>query len=121
MSQQVLAGPQKDSPEYAVQSCIAYNKKTGTKASTTGTVYGIYDTAGGSDEHVAACLTGQEKDKFGVEIGTSKYVDLYTNSSDSGSNYDASKIGDSMKETKGWNSDSCIIIYGNYSVAVRGR
>ena len=99
----------------------AYNSANGPKASTTGTVYGVYDMAGGSWEYVAGCLNGQENAKFGVTVGDSKYVDLYTNSSNSSSNYDGAKIGDATKETKGWNSDYSVFVYSSYPVFKRGR
>lgn len=98
-----------------------YNTIKGTKASTTGTVYGVYDMAGGSWEYVAGCLNGQENSKFGVTVGNSKYIDLYTNSSDSNSNYDGAKIGDATKETKGWNSDYSNFVYSSDPVFIRGR
>ncbi len=100
---------------------FAYNSANGPKASTTGTVYGVYDMAGGSWEYVAGCLNGQENAKFGVTAGDSKYVDLYTNSSNSSSNYDRAKIGDATKETKGWNSDYSSFVYSSHPVFERGR
>ena len=99
----------------------AYNLANGPKASTTGTVYGVYDMAGGDWEYVAACLNGQENAKFGVTTGDSKYVDLYTNSSNSYSNYDGAKIGDATKETKSWNSDYTYFINSSNPVFDRGR
>lgn len=98
-----------------------YNTVNGTKASTTGTVYGIYDMAGGSYEYVAGCLSGQENAKFGVTVGDAKYVDIYTNSNNSYSNYDGAKIGDATKETKGWNSDYSDFVHSSYPVFRRGR
>ena len=100
---------------------FAYNSANGPKASTTGTVYGVYDMAGGSWEYVAGCINGQENDKFGVTVGDAKYVDLYTNTSNSNSNYDGAKIGDATKETKGWNSDYSLFVYSSYPVFGRGR
>ncbi len=81
-------------------SVNVYNSANGPKASTTGTVYGVYDMAGGNWEVVAGCLNGQENAKFGVTIGDTKYVDLYTNSSNSSFNYDGAKIGDVTKKRK---------------------
>lgn len=105
----------------APTNVFAYNTANGPKASTTGTVYGVYDMAGGSWEYVAGCLEGQENDKFGVTKEDSKYVDLYTNSSNVNSNYDAAKIGDATKETKEWNSDYSSFVYSPNSVFTRGR
>lgn len=99
-----------------------YNTVNGTKASTTGTVYGIYDMAGGSWEYVAGCLSGQEHTKFGVTVGDTKYVDLYTNSSNSNYNYDGAKIGDATKETKDWNGDYSHFVSSTFGeVFWRGR
>ena len=50
-------------------SVSEYNTGNGPKASTTGTVYGVYDMAGGSYEYVAGCLSGKET-KFGISLGT---------------------------------------------------
>lgn len=94
----------------------------GTKASTTGTVYGVYDMAGGSVEYVAGCINGQENAKFGVTTGDTTYVDLYTGTSNSSSNYNGAKTGDATKETKGWSSDIAYFVYSpNNSVFVRGH
>ena len=98
-----------------------YNSSNGPKASTTGTVYGVYDMAGGSWEYVAGCINGQENAKFGVTEEENKYVDLYTNSSNSSSNYDGAKIGDATAETKGWNDDYAIFVYSSGPVFLRGR
>lgn len=102
-------------------SVNAYNSANGPKASTTGTVYGVYDMAGGNCEYVAGCLNGQENAKFGITVEDTKYVDLYTNSSDSSSNYDGAKIGDATKETIGWNSDYSYFVYSPSPVFNRGR
>ena len=86
-------------------ACDEYNTGNGPKGSTTGTVYGVYDMAGGSWEYVAGCISGYEDDKFGVTEGDDTYVDLYTNASNSISDYTGAKVGDATAETKGWNSD----------------
>ena len=55
-----------------------YNSATGPKASTTGTVYGVYDMAGGSWEYVAGCYSST-----GTEFGSgknAKYYDTYNSS-----------------------------------------
>ncbi len=99
----------------------AYNSANGPKASTTGTVYGVYDMAGGAWEYAAGCINGQENAKFGVTIGNTKYVDLYTNSSNSNLNYEGAKIGDATKETKQWNGDYFHFVYSSSPVFIRGR
>ncbi len=97
-----------------------YNTINGTKASTTGTVYGVYDMAGGSWEYVAGCISGKENSKFGVTAGDNTYVDLYTNKSGSSSDYSGAITGDATKETKGWNSDYSSFVYSSYPVFRRG-
>ena len=97
-----------------------YNKGNGPKASTTGTVYGVYDMAGGSSEYVAGCLNGQENSKFGVITANSTYVDLYTNTANSYTNYDGAKVGDATAETKSWNGDYAYFVYSGYPVFSRG-
>ena len=113
-------GTSKDA-DNTITTTFAYDSANGPKASTTGTIYGVYDMAGGSLEYVAGCLNGQENAKFGVAVGESKYVDLYTNTSNSGSNYDGSKIGDAIKEVKGWNSDHGYFVNSYNPVFKRGR
>lgn len=121
-SSSYIAGSVGSSKDASSQSSVnAYNSGNGPKASTTGTVYGIYDMAGGAWEYVAGCLKGQENAKFGVTSGYSKYVDLYTNSSNSSSNYAGAKIGDATKETKGWNSDYSYFVISSRPVFLRGR
>ena len=101
-------------------SCDSYNTGNGPKASTTGTVYGVYDMAGGSLEYVAGCISGYENSKFGVTRGDSTYVDLYTNASNSSSDYPGAKIGDATAETKGWNGDCAYFPVSSYPVFIRG-
>ena len=76
--------------------------------------------AGGSWEYVAGCISGYENSKFGVTTGDSTYVDLYTNASNSTSDYSGAKIGDATAETKGWNGDSAYFPNSSYPVFKRG-
>ena len=97
----------------------AYNTTLGKDASTTGTIYGIYDMSGGAFEHVMGVLadtngkprsgnsssynsgfTGMLSDGTtytGVFFPNSKYYNLYTESS---------YTGHALTETKTWYSDS---------------
>lgn len=130
----------------APTNVIEYNKKNtsgldGTKASTTGTVYGVYDMAGGSWEYVAGVLKGNSTDgSKDLEYATSKfnitnqgklegmtdlnfakkYLDLY-NYRTSNTDYSQYIIGDATVETKGWNSDYSVFVYSSYPVFLRGR
>ena len=101
-------------------SCDEYNTGNGPKGSTTGTVYGVYDMAGGAYEYVAGCISGYEDTKFGVTEGDSTYVDLYTNASNSYSDYTGAITGDATTETKGWNDDYSNFVDSSNPVFRRG-
>ena len=97
----------------------AYNTTLGKDASTTGTIYGIYDMAGGSEEYVMGVLadsngkprsgwisegnsgfTGTLDDGTtytGIAFPDSKYYNLYK-----GTSY----TGHALTETQGWYSDA---------------
>ena len=103
----------------APSNVIEYNKKNtsgldGTKASTTGTVCGVYDMAGGSWEFVAGVLKGNSTDleyaksQFDISNRTrpnevtevnfaKKYLDLY-NYRTSHIDYSQYIIGDATVE-----------------------
>ena len=107
---------------------IEYNKidlsrkLSGMKGSTTGTVYGVYDMAGGSWECIAGCIEGKENETFGViREQDKKYVDLYKDSTDPNTSYDRAKIGDATEETKSWNGDHYNFVYSSLPVFIRGR
>ena len=121
---------------------MEYNKKNtsgldGTKASTTGTVYGVYDMAGGSEDCVAGVLSGNY---YGLEYARSifdisnqtipsgvsvedfakKYLDFYDYRT-SLTDYSQYIVGDATVETKGWNKDQAQFVNADYPVCVRGR
>lgn len=98
--------------------CDPYNEGNGPQASTTGTVYGVYDMAGGACEYVAGCLAGYETDKFGINV--SKYINSYTNTTNSSSNYSGALPGDATKETAGWYNDYAYFVNSNNPVFHRG-
>ena len=96
-----------------------YNTSLGKNASTTGTIYGIYDMSGGADEYVMGVLAdtnGKPRSGgsssvnsgftgmlskgttyTGITFPNSKYYNLYT-----GSSY----TGHALTETKNWYSDT---------------
>jgi len=90
-----------------------YETEKGRTASTTGTIYGVYDMSGGVDENVMGNYnrksghSSSENSGFtgyngpttgGLSWPNDKYYDLYTPSE----NY---KVGDAYRETWGWYSD----------------
>lgn len=106
-----------------------YNEGNGPKASTTGTVYGVYDMAGGSWEQVAGVAmtagsenTPVEKTDYRKALmdAPDRYSDKYTNPGDDPNNYEGAKDGDATKETKGWNSDGAGFPHATSPVFDRG-
>ena len=110
-----------------------YNTDLGKDASTTGTIYGIYDMSGGSREYVMGVLadsngkpmsgkdssynsgfTGMLNDGttyIGITFPDSKYYNLYT-----GSSY----TGHALTETKNWYSDIASFVSSSYPWFKRG-
>ena len=127
-----------------------WTQKNGTVASSTGTIYGIYDLSGGSWERTSAMINNKEKNLYiyGNELmknlnngGSSKYVIVYPYDFNEDSitsanidnasllNYDKnSKIyGDAIRETsiKGigessWESDFSYFTSKNMVFSARG-
>ena len=111
----------------------AYNTTLGKDASTTGTIYGIYDMSGGGNEYVMGVLadsngnprsgydstnnsgfTGMLNDGTrytGIAFPNSKYYNLYT-----GSSY----TGHALTETAGWYSDYASFVETRYPWFWRG-
>ena len=110
-----------------------YNTSLGKEASTTGTIYGIYDMSGGANEYVMGVFadtngkprsgynssdnsgfTGMLKDGTtytGITFPDSKYYNLYT-----GSSY----TGHALTETNGWYNDNAIFVSSINPWFVRG-
>lgn len=94
----------KDNATTNMSNTVKYNEIGGGNASTTGNVYGIYDMAGGALEYVAGIYTdGASNDNRSKlwDSNNSKYVDKYTNTTDSQSTYygNTDKYGDAVYET----------------------
>ena len=111
----------------------AYNTTLGKDASTTGTIYGIYDMSGGALEYVmgvSADTNGKPRSGYdsssnsgftgilnngttytGVSFPDSKYYNLYT-----GSSY----TGHALTETKNWYSDDASFVSSSYPWFIRG-
>ena len=94
----------KDNATTNMSNTVKYNEIGGGNASTTGNVYGIYDMAGGAWEYVAGIYTGGSSNDNRSKLwdsNNSKYVDKYTNTTDSQSTYygNTNKYGDAVYET----------------------
>ena len=111
----------------------AYNTSLGKDASTTGTIYGIYDMSGGTLEYVMGVsadpngkprsgynsssnsgFTGMLSDETtytGITFPDSKYYNLYT-----GSPY----TGHALTETKNWYGDYTHFVNSSHPWLIRG-
>ena len=111
----------------------AYNTSLGKDASTTGTIYGIYDMSGGTLEYVMGVsvdpngkprsgynsssnsgFTGMLSDETtytGITFPDSKYYNLYT-----GSSY----TGHALTETKNWYGDYTHLVNSSHPWFIRG-
>ena len=94
----------KDNATTIMSNTVKYNEIGGGNASTTGNVYGIYDMAGGAWEYVAGIYTNGASNDDRSKLwdpNNSKYVDKYTNTTDSQSTYygNTDKYGDAVYET----------------------
>ena len=74
-----------------------YNTTLGKDASTTGTIYGIYDMSGGSFEYVMGVYTNTIGESGFSSLPDTKYYNNYT---------ETSYTGHALTETKNWYSDS---------------
>ena len=99
----------------------------GTGASTTGTIYGIYDMSGGAYDRTMSNWAGTVGSNSGFTTSNfpggsngSKYYEKYTGTS-SGSITSAKSIkGDATYETKSWYSDYAYFPYAGSPWSVRG-
>ena len=127
-------GSTADASNVADGSCTRYNTGNGPKASTTGTVYGIYDIAGGAWEEVMGIMESSVASNTPSNASTgftvwpdSKYYDIYsygTTYNDQAA-YDRGKIGDLTRELSptspvSWNSDRASFIYSSKPLFYRG-
>ena len=116
-----------------MSNTVKYNEIGGGNASTTGNVYGIYDMAGGAWEYVAGIYTGGSSNDNRSKLwdsNNSKYVDKYTNTTDSQSTYygNTNKYGDAVYETSSsgysstgsWDSSYSGFPLSSYPVFKRG-
>ena len=95
----------------------ATDRTLGTKASTTGNIYGVYDMSGGAEEYVMGNMVNSSGNFYSSQSGLSSSLDSkYYNSYTYGTNnttHGRGKLGDATKETLktfgstsgGWYSD----------------
>ena len=83
-----------------------YNTISGKDASTTGTIYGIYDMSGGAWEYVMGVYNKTIKSSGFSSLPNEKYYNNYT-----GTSY----TGHAISETKGWYNDESFSVYFSVS------
>ena len=149
-SEQYITGMSNGTPSSStVNTQIEYNVEgTGTGASTTGNIYGVYDMSGGSNEYVMGVIkdnlnnnpmSGKDTtfnsgfsgkiynsesydDFIGRSWPSNKYYDLYDFglTSEDDDAYSRYKLGDATTETKKWYNDSPSFVNSNYPWFMRG-
>ena len=101
-----------------------YTSTQGVKASTTGTVYGVYDMSGGALEYVAGYVNNGNSSltSYGSSLvnGDAKTKNVYSkgSSDNNTNNYNANsgKYGDAVYETSANGNSSNGSWYGDYSI-----
>ena len=89
----------------------AYNTELGKDASTTGTIYGIYDMSGGAYEYVMGVYNNAKSSSGFNSLPDEKYYNNYT-----GSSY----TGHALTETKKWYGDNDGFVSASYPWFARG-
>ena len=97
--------------------CNAWNTSTGVNASTTGTIYGIYDMSGGTWEYVMGNMVDSSGSFYPSSSGfesvpDSKYYDSYAYGT-TYTDYTRGYLGDATKEVSKWNNDSAFFVYSD--------
>ncbi len=92
----------------------------GTGASTTGTIYGIYDMVGGTLSYVMGNYEGETDRYFSISPPNKKYWDKYTGTSGSDITKGKAIKGDATYETMNWYSDSILLIDSESPWFLRG-
>lgn len=102
----------------------AYDTPNGMQASTTGTIYGVYDMNGGSWEYVMGSYNGTLADSgfaasFFTDPNNNKYYDNYTVGSLDGV-CSGQCYGHALAETDNWYSDWNFLVFASYPWMERG-
>ena len=116
------------SAEENVGTTTDYTSTQGVKASTTGTVYGIYDMSGGATEYVAAYVNNGNDNLTGegqsLVKGDAKTKNVYNkgDTDDSTNNYKANAevYGDAVYETSAYGGSSGGSWHNEFSYFPRG-
>ncbi len=122
-SPKTLTGCSAGAPSTGSSSSCAYTyeKSTGgTGASTTGTIYGIYDMSGGVWEYVMGVYSNTIGSSGFSSLPASKYYDNYTSTSVTTACNSGICYGHALSETSGWYSDYASFVSSSYPWFYRG-
>jgi len=89
---------------------------TGYGASTTGTIYGVYDMSGGATEYVMGNYNNTSSSSGFLTYPDAKYYDNYTSTTAS----EGYKAGDTTYETSGWYMDRASFVDASNPWFTRG-
>ncbi len=105
-----------------VSSCTnAYNVSPGgTGASTSGTIYGVYDMSGGAWEYVMGVYNSTIKNAGFSSLPASKYYDNYTSIDATTACNSGICYGHALSETSGWYSDYALFVVSGAPWFMRG-
>ena len=118
-------------------TCNEYTTALGINASSTGNIYGVYDTSGGAYEYVMGNMSSKEGNyayypseagsNFSYSSTTAKYIDTYAygESYDDQTAYNRARLGDATGEVvasynNSWNNDYADFPYETFSWFIRG-
>jgi len=124
-----LGSPSTESKQYSTQGTYKYNVVEGMLASTSGNIYGIYDTSGGLWEYTAAWDTESTNgaissygSSFASEKGEStKYATVYHNGTiNAYPTKEKCILGDATYETLSWFDDKGYCVSDTKPFFIRG-
>ncbi len=102
-------------------TCYTYSSSTsGTGASSTGTVYGVYDMNGGTREYTMGNYNGTIGSSGFSSLPNSKYYDRYTSTTVSSACSGGVCYGHALSETSGWYNDGTDTLSSSYPWYTRG-
>ena len=97
-----------------------HTNNCGIGASTTGTIYGVYDMSGGAHEYVMGNYNNTiESSGFG-SLPETKYYDVYTTTNSATACLGAVCYGHALSETVGWYGDYTYFVSSTYPWMLRG-
>ncbi len=92
----------------------------GTGASTTGTIYGIYDMSGGAIEYVMGSYNGIVANSGFTSMPAQEYYDRYTTNNAATACNGKSCLSYALLETEKWYGDAQLFVSSTYPWQMRG-